>query len=206
MDRREAIKWILAASASVSLLNLRGTSACVGADAATAYGTDPNLMKAYESGELWPLTFTKEQRRAAAALCDVIIPADDKSPAASSVGVPDFLDEWISAPYGEQVSDRKLMLKGLAWLDDESQKRFREKFADLAEGPQRQICDDICYEPNATPEFKSAANFFARFRNLTAGGFYTTPAGMKDIQYVGNVALAQFDGPPPEVLAYLGLA
>ena len=83
MDRREAIKWILAASVSVSLLNLRGPSACVGADAATGYGTDPSLLKAYESGALWPLTFTKEQRRAAAALCDVIIPADDKSPAAT---------------------------------------------------------------------------------------------------------------------------
>ena len=29
---------------------------------------------------------------------------------------------------------------------------------------------------------------------------------MKDIGYVGNVALASFDGPPPEVLKHLGLA
>ena len=43
------------------------------------------------------------------------------------------------------------------------------------------------------------------FRDLTAGGFYTTPAGTKDLRYVGNVALERFDGPPPEVLAMVGL-
>jgi hypothetical protein len=59
--------------------------------------------------------------------------------------------------------------------------------------------------PRAKRKFKTAARFFARFRNLTAGGFYTTPQGWKDIQYIGNVALTKFDGPPPEVLKYLNL-
>jgi len=35
--------------------------------------------------------------------------------------------------------------------------------------------------------------------------FYTTQEGMQDIQYVGNVPLTKFEGPPPEVLAYLKL-
>ena len=97
MDRREAIKWMLAATATVSLLNFRSFGASV--PAVTGYGTDPDLMKFYKPGDLWPLTFSEEQHRAVAALCDVIIPADDKSPGASSLGVPDFIDEWISAPY-----------------------------------------------------------------------------------------------------------
>jgi hypothetical protein len=29
---------------------------------------------------------------------------------------------------------------------------------------------------------------------------------MRDLQYVGNVALPKFAGPPPEVLKHLGLA
>ena len=37
-------------------------------------------------------------------------------------------------------------------------------------------------------------------------GFYTTPAGMKDIGFIGNVALAKFPDPPKEALAKLGLA
>jgi hypothetical protein len=204
ISRRDAIKWAAAATATVSLLDLQsfGASAVV----AKPYGGDADLTKFYKPGDLWPLTFTKEQRRATIALCDVIIPADEKSPSASSVNVPDFIDEWISAPYPEQAVDGKIIVEGLAWLDGESQKRFHKTFADLTAGQQQAICDDICYAPNAKPEFATAAIFFAKFRNLTAGGFYTTPQGWKDIQYVGNKALSQFDGPPPEVLAHLGLA
>ena len=91
-------------------------------------------------------------------------------------------------------------------LDAESKKRFQKPFAELTDVQRHQICEDICYAPKAKPEFKTAANVFAKFRNLTAGGFYTTPQGWKDIQYVGNVALMKFDGPPPEVLKHVGLA
>lgn len=203
MDRREAIKWMVAATATVSLLHFRSFGAS--ASAATGYGTDPDLMKDYQPGDLWPLTFSPEQRRAVAALCDVILPADDRSPSASSLGVPDFIDEWISAPYPGQKADRKEILEGLAWLDQESDSRFGAVFANLSDAQKRGICDDICFVPRAKRKFKTAARFFARFRNLTAGGFYTTPQGWKDIQYIGNVALAKFDGPPPEVLKYLNL-
>jgi hypothetical protein len=203
IDRREAIKWMVAATATVSLLHFRSFGAPV--PAATGYGTDPDLMKDYKPGDLWPLTFTPEQHRAVAALCDVIIPADDRSPGASSVGVPDFIDEWVSAPYPAQQADRKEILDGLGWLDRESEGRFGKVFADLNDEQRCRICDDICFMPRAKRKYKAAAHFFARFRNLTAGGFYTTPQGWKDIQYIGNVALAKFDGPPPEVLKYLNL-
>jgi len=48
--------------------------------------------------------------------------------------------------------------------------------------------------------------FFERYRALTAGGFYTTPVGVKDLKYVGNVAMATFEGPTQDVLKRLGLA
>jgi hypothetical protein len=203
LPRRAAIKWMLAASATVSLLDWRS----FGAPAASAkgYGLDPNLLEAYNAGDLWPLTLTETQRRTAMALCDVIIPADGKSPAASEVHVVDFIDEWISAPYEEQQHHREIVLNGLAWIESESNNRFKTAFASLPEAQQHDICDDISFAPKAAPAFKSAANFFAVFRNLTAGGFYTTAVGWKDIGYVGNVALERFDGPPPEVLKYVGL-
>jgi hypothetical protein len=202
ITRRESIKWVVVASATASLLRTRAFGAN---GAVRGYGQDPNLLETYKPGDLWPLTFTKEQRRTAAVLCDVIIPADDKSPSASRLGVHDFVDEWISAPYPRQQEDRKAILDGLSWLDSESKKRFKKVFVDLSDDQRRQICDDISFEPKAKPAMKKAAQFFARFRDLTAGGFYTTPEGMKDIQYLGNVPLTKFDGPPPEVLAYLKL-
>jgi hypothetical protein len=173
--------------------------------AARGYGTDPDLTKIYKAGDVWPLTLTEAQRRTCSAWCDVIIPADGKSPAASAVGVVDFIDEWISAPYPDQVEDRPEVLAGLAWIDAESNKRFGRDFAQLDEAQQIAICDDVCSAAKAKPEFKKAAHLFGLFRDLTAGGFYTTPEGRQDIGYVGNMPLASFDGPPDDVLRQAGV-
>lgn len=206
IDRRTAIKWMLTASASLGLApGFSFAQDTAVAYSGAGYGTDPDLMKEYKPGDYWSLTLTPAQRRTVAALCDVIIPADETSPAASAVGVPDFIDEWISAPYPAQVADRKIVLEGIEWIEAESQRRFRIAFVNTIARQKRAICDDICYVKEAKPEFEEAASFFARFRDLTAGGFYTTPAGMKDIGYIGNVPIATFDGPPPELIKKLGL-
>ena len=214
MDRRTAIKWLAAAAAAMPLLRLPGLGQGPSA-ARQGYGMDPDLGRSYRPGELWPLTLTPEQRATVAALCDVIIPADEESPSASAVGVPDFIDEWISAPYGDPAypdadswpfaRDRALLLRGLDWLDEESGGQYGRPFAALDPGERNAICDDICFLPKAPPKLVPPAVFFARFRDLTAAGFYTTPEGRKDLRYVGNVPSAQFDGPPPEVLRKVGL-
>mgnify|MGYP000599986005 CR=1 FL=1 len=210
MDRRIAIKWMMTAAASTALLEsttlLAQNSAGAGSKPATGYGTDPDLLKSYRPGELWPLTFNEAQRATAAALCDTIIPEDADGPSASSLKVQDFIDEWISAPYPEHAAENRTIIDGLAWLDAESQKRFRKDFVKLAANERNAICDDICSGSKAKPALARGAQFFRKFRDLAAGGYYTTPEGMKAIGYVGNVALAKFEGPPPEVLQRLGLA
>ena len=158
LPRREAIKWVLAASATVSLLDWRGFGAP--SVMAKGYGTDPDLLETYNAGDLWPLTLSEAHRRTATALGDVIIPADDKSPAASGLQVVDFIDEWISAPYPEQQHHREIIVNGLTWIEAESAKRFKKSFADLSKTQQQAICDDICFAPKAAPEFRKAATFF----------------------------------------------
>lgn len=209
MDRREAIKWMMTAVASATLLDrdvFSASAANAAKPAGKGYGTDPDLLKTYQPGELWPLTFTDAQRATAAALCDAIIPADAKGPSASSVRVHEFIDEWISAPYPGHDQDKQIVLDGLAWLNTESQKRFSNDFVNLIARQKNAICDDVCHAPDAKEELRHAARFFARYRDLTAGGYYTTPEGMRDIGFTGNVALDKFEGPPPEVLKKLGLA
>jgi hypothetical protein len=208
MDRRTAIKWMLAAAASVPSLRFASAGDPAARDVAAnqpGYGTDPNLQREWQAGGPWPLTLTENARATAAALCDLIIPADDVSPSASSVGVVDFIDEWISAPYPAMRGDRPIVLGGLLWIEAESQKRFRQAFATIGDAQRAQIADDIC-STRSRPELAEPAKFFAKFRDLTAGGFYTTPVGMKDIGYRGNVPLERFDGPPVEVLKKAGLA
>ncbi len=202
LSRREAVQRMLAAAATVSILDARAFGV---PGLPTSIGSDPNL---HQKIIPWERVLTDAEMKTVTALCDTIIPADDKSPAASALGVPDFINEWVSAPYPAQVADRKEVRDGIQWIDQEAQKRFgatAKGFSDLTEEQKHAICEDICYLPKAAPEFKQAAGFFAKMRNLTAGGFYTTPEGWKDIGYVGNTPMAEFPGPPPEVLKHLGL-
>jgi hypothetical protein len=198
LSRREAIRQILAATALASTLNLRGFAAEL---EAPGLGFDPNLLKKEIP---WPRLLTAAEKRIVTALADVIIPADEFGPAASAVGVPDFIDEWVSAPYDQQVKDRKLIRDGLAWLDAEAGKRFGKGFADSSAAQQTAILDDIVKE--GTEARKQARAFFIVFRDRAAGGYYTTPEGWKAIGYTGNTPMAEFSGPPPEALAHAGLA
>ena len=208
MDRRTTIKWMLSAAAAVPSLRFALAGDAAARDVAwnqPGYGTDPDLQKEWTSGGPWPLTLTRAARETAKALADLIIPAEGGSPAASEVGVVDFIDEWVSAPYPQQRGDRPTVLNGLLWIEAEAQKRFQKTFPALTDAQREQIADDIC-TTKSKPEFADGARFFAKFRDLTAGAFYTTPIGMKDIGYTGNVPLTKFDGPPLEALKKAGLA
>jgi hypothetical protein len=204
MDRRTTIKWVLAAGAAWPLVKAGGARAA-SLTSARGYGTDPNLLKTYRPGELWPLTLTTQQRRLAGILADIIIPADEHSPSASAVGVVEFIDEWVSAPYPEHRRDRTIVVDGFAWLDAEAARRSGRGFADLSATDRHGICAAICDESRAAAELRAAARFFSSYRDLTAGAFYSTPVGRKDLNFIGNVPLARFDGPPPALLKTLSL-
>lgn len=222
MPRREALKvmGILAAAP--------GLAACAGeegpADGGDAEGeaapvpspsgenplaagtpTDPDLL----SPEIpWEPVLTEDELETVAALCDVILPADDRSPSAAALGAHDFVNEWVSAPYEANRRDRVLVRGGLVWIDGEAERRFGEgrRFRDLAPEEKRAICDDIRHLPDAAPELRAAARFFDKVRDLTCTAFYTTDEGMADIGYVGNTPQASWGPPPPEALEHLGLA
>lgn len=208
MDRRTSLKWMLSAASALPLMQLAGCSSeppPPRLPSGVGYGTDPDLLKVYSPGSVWPLTLGASQRRIATALCDLIVPADADGPGAVAVGVVDFINEWVSAPYPRQAADRKLILDGFDWLDAQAEQRFSRSYGEASANQRSAICDDICYLPKARDEFKQAAEFFARYRDLTIGGFCTSPQGRQYLGYVGNVPLASFAGPPPEVLKLVGV-
>jgi hypothetical protein len=207
ISRRAAITWILkaAAAGAVAPKLAFGDSRGVPIVYSRGYGLDPDLRKNYTPGELWPLILSQEQRVAATALCDEIMPADNGFPPASAVGVVDFVDEWISAPYEAQRSDRALILRGLKWIDKESTRRFGMPFSEAGASGKAEICDAICSVSRASAGLEEAAKFFSRYRDLVAGAYYSSPAGFKDLGYVGNIPQASFDGPPEDVLRKAGL-
>ena len=164
--------------------------------------TDPDMLAPVVP---WEMVLTDEEMRLVSVLADVIIPADDRSPAASAVGVADYVNEFVSAPGHE---DSLIALRGgLAWLNRTARKRFDVAgFPSLTLAQKHEICDEICFEPDAPAALKPQARFFDQFRDMVSTGFWTTEEGMRDIGYVGNIPLPSFDGPPPEVLERLGLA
>ncbi len=197
LSRREALKRVIGLSVALSALEMPAFANTP----VRGIGTDPNLLKKEIP---WPLVLTEAEMKTVKVLGDIIIPADENGPEASAVGVPEFINEWVSAPYEQQQGDLVTLRKGLVWLDGEAKKRFTKIFVEITLEQQITIIDDIVKE--GTDARKQAYNFFKMFRDRVAGGYYSTPIGWKAIGYIGNVPMPEYPGPPPEVLKHLGLA
>ncbi len=162
---------------------------------------DPDLI--HPRPGTWARKLSSGELITLSALCDTIIPADSRSPSASAVGVPAWINEYVSFENNQNALVR--VRGGLVWLNLESNRRFGRPFVRLTQAERAQICDDICYTARAKPEFRTAALFFDQVRDLTAVGFYTTREGMQDLGYIGNVALPRFPEVSAEIRARLGV-
>ena len=213
MDRRQALKVMAIAAAAPTLTTCAPGDAPPDPSALPTPTSNPRAAGTAWDPDLiapsipWSRVLSADELQSLAALCDVVIPADDRSPSASQVGAHDFIDEWVSAPYDGNGRDLVVVRGGLAWLDHEAAERFgtERRFRDLEPARQREICDDICHLPDAAPGYEAAARFFDKVRDLTSTAFWTTPEGMADLEYVGNVPLQRWDPPPPEVLRHIGI-
>jgi hypothetical protein len=138
-------------------------------------------------------------------LVDYIIPRDERSGSATDAKVPEFMD-FLLADSEASPASRVAMRGGLAWLDEESRRRFNKAFVDSSDAQRRQVLDDIAWPAKARPEMSHGVAFFNHFRDLTASGFFSSAMGWKDLQYLGNVAIPEWKGCPPEALAKLGVS
>ncbi|MDA7640504.1 gluconate 2-dehydrogenase subunit 3 family protein [Opitutaceae bacterium] len=204
ISRRDVLKWFAAAAAASQLESIplwaqnEDTSAM-------GYGKDPNLMKMYKPGEVWPLTLSGKQRDIVSVLADSILPEDKWGPAASTLNVPEFIDEWVSAPYSRQQSSRKKILPGLDTMNTLGQNKFGKELTALTPTQMTTLIDSAASAKGENSLLGKAESFLYEFTSLCMGAYYGTPDGWKAIGYVGNTPLASFDGPPPEVLDRLGL-
>jgi hypothetical protein len=135
-------------------------------------------------------------------LSDMIIPADVRSGSATEASVPEFIDDWLDFQQGTILAEIR---GGLTWLDMECNRLFNHDFADCSEAQQKQILDRIAYPPKAAPQDANAVAFFDHLRDLVVSGFFSSKMGVKDLPYLGNTVVADWQGCPPEVLAKLGL-
>lgn len=139
--------------------------------------------------------FDRQERGTLTELVDLIIPADEDSPGASEVGVPDFIEFIVK----DQPELQQPMRDGLKWLDDYSQQRFQGVFTGITTDQQTQILDRIAYPESESSELQPGIAFFALLRELTASGYFTTKAGIEYLGYVGNRPNV-WEGVPADVL------
>jgi plasmid stabilization system protein ParE len=160
----------------------------------TGYGTDPDLMRPYKPGDYWPLTFSEAQRARGRGPLRRHHPRPTGCRAPRQVGVRTSSTSG-SAPRTRTTSrteDRpgRARVAGRA-----SRAALRQPFAGrgagAAPGPLRG--DGARGGPRIALE--APVRFFRRSGTWWPAGFYTTPVGMKDLGYVGNVPLAPSTAP-----------
>lgn len=202
MNRRKSIKALLAGTVSAGVI----LEACNHIDqkktevktAAAAAPNEADRMAeeiVYNKKLKEENFFTKEEMATITILADIIIPRDEFSGNASDAKVPDFIEFIVKDKPEHQVP----MRGGLRWLDLLSLRRFDKSFTSLSENQRLEIMDEIAYPARVKVEYKQGAAFFSLMRNLTISGFYTTPMGVKDIGYLGNIP-NQWNGVPDDVL------
>jgi gluconate 2-dehydrogenase gamma chain len=162
---------------------------------------DAALKSAADGTAYAPKFFTAAEFRTARILADTIIPRDERSGNASDAGVPEFMDFMMI----DRPNNQTWMRAGLAWLDAQSNTRFSKPFADATDTQRDQILNDIAWPARAPATMTDGVSFFNRFRDLTSSGFWSSRIGVKDLQYKGNLFVAEWNGCPPAALKKLGV-
>lgn len=187
----------------VSRRDLFHIAGAVPALAAVTAGSGLAQTRETRTGVSQRKVFDEHQWNTVHVLCDLIVPADERSGSATQAGVPEFIDDWLDFRKQQDGNDDLMaqVLGGLAWLDRESLRLFQKKFADAGADRQKQILDRIAWPERAKDEDRRWAAFFSKFRDLTVDGFYTSKMGIADLPYLGNTAVPEWKGCDPAVWA-----
>jgi gluconate 2-dehydrogenase gamma chain len=175
------------------------------ADAQTAAHDHAAPAPAGKPGVYRRKVIDEKQWRTVRVLCDLIIPADERSGSATQAGVPEFIDDWLDFRTKEDGNDlfAAQVLGGVMWVDQESVSLFGKDFASATVAQQKQVLDRVAWPAKAAAEDMRWVTWFNRFRDLTASGFFSSKMGVADLPYLGNKAVAEWKGCDPQVWAVI---
>ncbi|SRR6266567_1334168 len=153
-------------------------------------------VKSQAPGSVYaPKFFSHPDYNTLRALCQEIIPSDDRWGGALEAGAPEFIDLLTS----ENEEYQRRLGGGLMWLDATCLKRWNKVYLKCSPAAQKEILDLIAYRANANKDASLTPGivFFAFLRDLTMDGYFTSEIGIKCLGYMGNTFLAEFPGCPP---------
>ena len=185
MNRREMLVQIAAAAAvagSVGEIEAQHVHDGVAASQEAAKG-----------GAYKAKAFNAHEEKTLRALCELIVPG------AQAGGAFEFID--LLSSNNQRLAD--IYHGGLAWLDRESEKRSNASFVDTAAAGQTALLQLIAFRENAesNPDLGPGVRFFDWARRMTVDAYYTSAAGIRELGYKGNSAMARFQV-PQEALDY----
>jgi len=136
-----------------------------------------------------PKKFTRHNFLTLKKLGDIIIPG------ASDAGAAEFID-FLSSHNDELAA---IFNGGFGWLDNYMQKTYGADFLDATVTQQTELLDKLAFEKNRTAETAPGVPFWTWTRNMVVDAYYTSPAGVKDLGYMGNGAMRIFSVPQEAV-------
>jgi hypothetical protein len=190
ISRRDILRTLAVTAAGGTVLQVIPAEA-----AAYVHQVVRKEKAAAPAGKYTPKYFSAPQYATLIALCDAIIPKDEKSGGAVEAGAPEFIDLLTS-------ENEKYQLRlggGLFWLDGFCSDRYGKVFLECAPEQKKEALDLIAFRKNAKQDsaLSQGVAFFAFLRRLTCDGFYTSKIGVADLGYIGNTSLHEFPGCPP---------
>src|SRR5260370_41539133 len=134
--------------------------------------------------------FNPQEMETIAAISDLIIPTDERSPGATAAGVSGFIDLMVNESPNET---KALWRDGLAAVDRMSERKFSAAFIRAPQKQQISLLKTISRnerKPKTTEE-----RFFVAIKSMTVDAYYTSAIGIhQDLRYQGNAVLKEFVG------------
>jgi len=163
--------------------------------------------QAAAGGTYAPKTFSAAQYKTLERLTDIIIPVEhgargalgpiaNGAPGAVAAGAA----AWIDMISSENDELKASYAKGFAWLDGTMKGRGAADFVSATAAQQTGLVDLIAYRRNASPELTPGIEFFTLVRRMTVDAFYTSPIGIKDIDYRGNTPIGSYPAPTESIV------
>lgn len=127
------------------------------------------------SASYQPSYFSASEYGTIDVLTGLIIPKDE-SPGAQEAGVAEFID--FMAAHGETAIQQPLR-EGLQWLDATANRSYGAGFTAISSERQTEILE------RAARRDGEGHAFFRLVRRYTVMGYYTSRAGLKELDYPG---------------------
>ncbi len=207
LSRREALRHVALAVTAAGLG--RGM---VPAAAAQVHGQveDERTFR----GEYTVKLFNDHEFRTLERLAELVLPADDGGPSGRDGGAPEFID--LLASENRELAD--IFTGGMLWLDATSRARNGSSFIEADEQGQLAILDALvdAERKETGTETRFPTTEYARFsvfgvkrpsgmrlglpffgwaRQLIVDAYYTSPAGILDLGFVGNASHSEYKVP-----------